>query len=229
MDSSFTDDRIVPSREETEPSLFLQVFEKKSALTNPANTDREYGQSSPARKLFNKAFEEFQELNQSQSPDQALANTNEKFLDSIKEADKYTEDAQTVFYKNVSPQHMNSDKPDHELIEKLQLFSASLTQVMPGAREDLMRDLAKGKTDKLGSYDSVKQSYDAIPSTFASSTKPELIKSWLDYRAGIGDSIGQRQVYIGLQKRFGSNDVADEHESKVLEFKNRIGGRFVFD
>lgn len=215
----------------TPSDLFLQAFEQSSLRKekDPANTDREYGVPSPARQLFNEAFKDFQTHMQSDSPEEALAKSNAKMSESITQADHYTERAQTVFYNQVADKHKQDSKPSTDVIEKLQLLSAALTSVMPGKREDLMRDLAKGVSDKLKDYDEVKAAYDRIPDEFASGSKSALLKSWLDYRAGIGDSIGQRQVYIGLHRRFGSEETADQHEEKVTAYKNRIGGRFVFD
>lgn len=207
-------------------TLFLQVFDKQ---VGKASTDRDYGVPSPARIIFNEAFKEFQNLSQTQSPEEALSKSSSKMIQSIDAADDYTERAQDVFYAQVSKQHMQNGKPDAQTIEKLQILSATLTSVMPGDRENLMRDLSKGNTSKLIDYDDVRQRYEDVAAEFAATNKNALIKSWFDYRAGIGDSIGQRQVFIGLQRRFGSESVADSHEDKVTEYKNRIGGRFVFD
>ena len=211
----------------TEQSLFLQVFQQSD---KPAgNTDREYGVPSPARKLFNEAFDDFRKLNQDKSPEEALAGSSAKMTQSIEQADDYVERSQSVFYKQIAAKEFQDSKPSAELIEKLQLLSAALTGVLPGKREDLMRDLAKGITDKLDQNDEVKEAYEKIPAEYAATDKTALIKSWLDYRAGLGDAIGQRLVFAGLQRRFGSRSVADRQDTEVTALKNRVGGRFVFD
>lgn len=194
-----------------------------------AGMDREYGKPSPARQSFNDAFAEFRGLQATHSERDAFAMVKGKMSNSIKDADEYSEKSQSVFYDNINQSFKDSNgKPKTDVIDKLQLLSSALQQVTPGAREDLMRDLTKGNLDKLDQFDDVKAAYQAIDKQFAANGTNGLMKSWFDYRAGLGDSIGQRQVFIGLLNRFDDgNDVA-QNERKIQEFKDRVGGKYLY-
>lgn len=190
---------------------------------------REYGQPSPARKEFNETFAKFQDLQALLSPEGAFSQTRDDFLSSIKAADNSTEETEALFYNELSASARGSFGPYPKAIEKLQVVSAKLTGLPPAERHALMRELADGKNTVLDNYPELKEALDQVPDDFAARSKAELLRSWFDYRAAIGDSIGQRQVYVGLADRFGNKDEARSQELKVQEYKNRIGGRFVFD
>lgn len=194
-----------------------------------AGLDREYGKPSPARQDFNEAFAEFRALQATHSETDAFAKVKDKMLGAINDADKYSESAQDSFYNSISSAHKTTDsKPAKEVIDKLQWLSSALQSVAPGAREDLMRDLTKGDLSKLNQYDEVKAAYEAVDKQFPANGMNALLKSWFDFRAGLGDSIGQRQVFIGLSNRFDNGNGVAQHEQKIQEFKDRIGGKYLY-
>lgn len=194
-----------------------------------AGMEREYGKPSPARQDFNEAFAEFRGLQATHTETDAFAKVKDKMLGAINDADKYSESAQEIFYDNVNSAHKGSDsKPNKDVIDKLQLLSSALQSVTPGMREDLMRDLTRGDLSKLSAYDEVKAAYEAVPKQYAANGLNALLKSWFDYRAGLGDSIGQRQVFIGLSNRFDNGKGVAQHEQKIQEFKERVGGKYLY-
>ncbi len=217
------------------PVVFRDAYEpalsaEKAKTASSANTDRDYGVPAPARQHFNETFKQFNLLANLQGPDKALAITKVEFDKSIQEADQYTQEAQKTFYQKLAAKNKNSSgEPDKNLIDRLQTLSKELAQVFPGAREKLMKELAEGKESGLQAHEEVAAAYMKIDQSDADqSSKAELIKSWFDFRAGIGDSIGQRQVFIGLLDRYGSKQEARMHESKVQQYKDLIGGRFQY-
>jgi len=214
------------------PQLLADVYPSlpdSSRNTLAAAEDRVYGQVSPARLEFNKSFDKFRALQELLEPPEAFVQTRQDFLSSIDQADDYTEKAESAFYKELSSSAFSSFGPSPGAIEKLQLFSAALTGLPPQDRHELMRELAEGKNSGLYDFPELKVAFENLPDSMAARSKSDLLRAWFNYRAGIGDSIGQRQVYIGLSDRFGSSSEARQQELKVQEYKNRIGGRFVFD
>lgn len=194
-----------------------------------AGMDREYGKPSPARQSFNAAFAEFRRLQDTHSEKDAFAKVKDKMNEAIDDADEYSEKSQSAFYENVAPEFRdNAGKPNKEVIDKLQLLSSALQQVTPGTRENLMRDLTKGNLEKLNEFEDVKTAYEEVNKQFGGNGVNGLMKSWFDYRAGLGDSIGQRQVFIGLLNRFDNANDVSRHEQKIQEFKDRIGGKYLY-
>lgn len=226
LDFSFAESAKVDSH-----AAFLDAYELRASNKvdsgNP-ELDREYGKPSPARQQFNEAFREFSQLQINHSDEAAFGMTKERMLDSIRNADRYVEASQKHFHQQISGQFKNQDKSQSELIDKLQLLSSALNQVYPGDREQLMRDLAQGNLQSLAKYPEVKDAYEKIPPESAAKGMPALIKSWLDYRAGLGDSIGQRQVFAGLLGRFGDRQEVRKYDDEVQELKNRVGGRYLY-
>ena len=205
-----------------------KASEQPVAANSGNSTDREYGKPSPARQEFNNAFAEFRALQATHPDEIAFEKTGDKMKDAIHSADKYSEKAQSVFYDQLDSNFMKDGKPIPEVIDKLQLLSTYLQQVTPGEREDLMRDLVAGKLEKLKNYDDVKDMHEIIRERWTKNGVPALLKTWFDYRAGLGDSIGQRQVFIGLCDRFGSKAEARKNEQIVQDFKDRIGGKYLY-
>jgi hypothetical protein len=194
-----------------------------------AGMDREYGKPSPARQEFNEAFAEFRGLQATHTEKEAFAKVKDKMLVAIDDADKYSESTQEIFYDNINSSHKSADsKPAKDVIDKLQLLSSALQSVTPGVREDLMRGLTRGDLSKLNQFDEVKAAYAAVDKQFAANGVNALLKSWFDYRAGLGDSIGQRQVFIGLSNRFDNGNGVAQHEQKIQEFKDRVGGKYLY-
>lgn len=227
-------DRIAPEGvpSSTEPiALFSKIYayEERSNWKENAQAQRVYGEPSQARLQFNKAFEEFRALQTFESDESAFAKTKDKFSAAISSADESTERSQQVFFENLDNASMKDGKALPSVIESLQLLSAALTSVPPYDRHKLMNGLAKGDDSGLKDFPDLKARVDGLPESMARNGKSALLKSWFDYRADIGDSIGQRQVYIGLCERFGSPQEARSEEKKVEELKNKVGGKFLFE
>ena len=207
------------------PALFLE----STAVKSQSTTDEpDYSKLSDSRLKFNASFDEFQSLQAHEEPRIAFEKVQQGMLDAINSADSRTEDTQKAFYSQVSHLYIKDGKPVSAVIERLQKLSAALSQILPGEREAVMAKLATGDLSPLSDSDLL-DAYEHVFGEFAASSKTPLLKSWFDYRAAIGDTIGERQVFIGLNERFGSDSVARWQEEKVQELKDRVGGRYLWD
>lgn len=207
------------------PEDFVPLSQTAASRSVP---DLDYGNPLPHRLDFNKSFQRFQDLAAGSDEKEAFAKTRGDFLKSIEAADNFMQSAEAVFYKQIDAAHMKSGKPSLELIEKLQTVSAELNMISPPARNKFMHDLAAGDLSDLSGLPELKAAYEQVFDSFALLSKNDLMSSWFNYRMSMGDSIGQRQVYAGLSRRFGSAQEADRHDAKVLELKERVGGRYLW-
>lgn len=207
------------------PALFIE----SSAIKSKSSDEPDYSQLSDSRLKFNASFDEFQSLQLNESAESAFSKVQQSMLDAIVASDALTEDTQKNFYSSVSHLYIKEGKPVAAVIERLQKLSAMLNQVLPGEREAVMAQLATGDLSPLGRNADLLDAYDDVFAEFAVKGKSALLKSWFDYRAAIGDSIGERQVFIGLNERFGSDFAAMWHQEKVQELKERVGGHYLWD
>lgn len=189
----------------------------------------DYGKPLPHRQEFNQAFDEFRDILERDGGVRAFADCKAQFKQSIADADEFMERAQSRFYSELSAGHLENGKPSYSALESLQLLSAQLTGLPPGDRHRIMKELTEGDESSLADLPELKQSYDNVLDLLASGSKRNLLSSWFNYRAGLGDSIGQRLVYAGLARRFGSQGEADLEEKIVNDLKDRVGGRFLWN
>lgn len=208
------------------PALFIG----SSAVTSPESEAQDYRQLSDSRLNFNAAFNQFQSLQTSESSRSAFEKIQQSMLDAINSADSRTEETQKAFYAQVSVLYIKEGKPVPAVIERLQMLSAVLNQVLPGQRESIMAQLAGGDLSPLGHNADLLDAYEEVFNEFsASGKKAPLLKAWFDFHAALADSIGERQVFVGLNELHGNEAAARWHEEKVQELKQRVGGRYLWD